>query len=72
MTAEHRILRLIDAGIIHERDIEQLVGVSRATSMKLSRMHKDGLVAPTRPRGEYLVLTCQGVDRLNELDGVIG
>lgn len=68
MTLEHRILTLVDRGIIHVSDMCALLGNGAKKEGK--RMHDRSLMRFTSASGSYLVLTPSGLQRLNSLDDV--
>lgn len=68
MTTEHKILRLIDGGIIDIVDICVLIGSGAKGEGK--RMRDKGFMEWTV--SPYMKLTTAGLGRLNELDGVVG
>ena len=65
MTVEHKILHLVDRGLVNRKDLTALVG-PKANREGL-RMHDAGLLQFAKP--PWLTLTKLGVERLNELDG---
>lgn len=64
MTTEHKILHLVDRGIVNVTDVCTLIGTGSKREGK--RLHDKGFTEWTVE--PYLKLTSKGVERLNELD----
>ena len=64
MTCEHKILHLVDRGLISRHDLPALCG--RGANREGLDLIKDGLLEFTK--APYLTLTALGLERLNGLD----
>ncbi len=71
MTPERKLLTLLDRGIVHVSDAVALLGAPAKRTSKA--LYRDGLVSFTDgSKAAYMTITPKGVERLNELDGMIG
>lgn len=66
MTTEHKILALLDRGIVSRHDLRAILGPE--ANSKALQLLDDGLLQ--WPRGASLSLTDRGVERLDVLDEI--
>lgn len=67
MTTEHKILALVDRGVINIDDIGEVVGRTVGGAMEVWAVIHEGMADRDR---DCLTLTPKGLDRLNELDEI--